>query len=247
MSTPPQSQTPETEAKRNLLEAQTTMKTDEEYAALEAKLNEAVTALQIDQWIKGQWKCHQCNFVLSKNVLSVRDGNIYANAEPFNEVCPNDGQAMKPLTYKESYEDICKCCEQQVERAVKAEQQNQSLIAQIAMKDEALKFYGEYQPHEARVMDGGLKARTALTNSPAAAQELLKKLEDTVTIANDTFKTLEIRRKEAQELLERCERMEKACKQFKELGNNLQNIKESPDLFLKLYLSALSKLDEKPV
>lgn len=96
------------------------------------------TQLQIDQWIKGQWKCLKCSFVLSKNILSMRDGNIYANAEPFNQICPNDGTAMKPLTYKDSYLDICKCCEQQVERAVKAEQELATLQSQNTQLKEAL-------------------------------------------------------------------------------------------------------------
>lgn len=170
---------------------------------LEIELGAAVAKLQIDQWIKGQWQCPTCKFTLSKNVLSVRDGNVYANAEPFNEICPNDGAIMRPLTYKDSYHDICKCCEQQVERAVKAEQQNTSLLAQIAVKDEALnKIWWEDDcgwimhndkpvecgkcgakvlittlevEHEDYCIQGIL--HNALTNSPAAAKELLEQNE----------------------------------------------------------------------
>ena len=82
-----------------------------------------------EQWIKGQWKCPKCSFVLSKAILCTGDGNVYANAEPFNEVCPNDSQLMKPLTYKESYKDLIAACESQVLRAVRAEEQITKLEA----------------------------------------------------------------------------------------------------------------------
>lgn len=183
--TPPQSQTPETDADR-ILQLSTYQMRKLAILELETRLNEALAQLQVDQWIKGQWKCPKCEFVLSKNVLSMRDCNIYANAEPFNEVCPNDGQAMKPLSYKESYLDICKCCEQQVERAVKVEQERTSLLAQIAVKDEALRrcrdsiqgFKDTNPLHEDSVLNRARKlAVVALDNSPTAAQEMVERMD----------------------------------------------------------------------
>lgn len=59
---------------------------------------------QLDPHMPGAWTCPKCNFTLQKNVLSVTTGNIGADTSPLNEVCPNDGQLMKPLTWREANE-----------------------------------------------------------------------------------------------------------------------------------------------
>lgn len=68
--------------------------------------------------------CPQCGFFLQKSVLSVADGNIYANTRQDYELCPNDGNAMRPITYKEAYEDGCKMQRELLDRAAKAESTN---------------------------------------------------------------------------------------------------------------------------
>jgi hypothetical protein len=71
--------------------------------------------------IPGVCYCPLCNFILVKNVLYTKSGTIGVDNTPFVERCPNDGQIMKPQTYKKAYEEMVSMCEQQVKRAVEAE------------------------------------------------------------------------------------------------------------------------------
>lgn len=59
-----------------------------------------------DAQMPGAWRCPKCNFTLQKSVLHVADGGISANTEPFNNVCPNDGTLMKPLTWREANKEF---------------------------------------------------------------------------------------------------------------------------------------------
>lgn len=54
----------------------------------------------------GAWTCEKCGFVLQKNVIVTRAGKIYADPSPLNEVCPNDGTLMKPLTWRKANDDL---------------------------------------------------------------------------------------------------------------------------------------------
>lgn len=78
--------------------------------------------LESSEHLAGVWECPKCNFILQKSVLSVKDGNIYANKEPFVERCPNDGQMMNPVTLKKACKDLITTCEKQIKRAYDAEQ-----------------------------------------------------------------------------------------------------------------------------
>jgi hypothetical protein len=59
-----------------------------------------------DAQMPGAWVCDQCGFTLQKNVLHVKDGFISADTSTINEPCPNDGMAMRPLTWREANEGI---------------------------------------------------------------------------------------------------------------------------------------------
>lgn len=54
-----------------------------------------------DAEMPGAWICDRCNFVLQKSILFAGDGSVAADTSPLNEVCPNDGQLMRPLTWRE--------------------------------------------------------------------------------------------------------------------------------------------------
>jgi hypothetical protein len=81
----------------------------------------ATSETPIDKRFAGSWFCPLCNFVLYKSILSTRDGNVYVDNEPFNEICPNDGQMMHPMTLSKAYDNLVAACESQINRAVKAE------------------------------------------------------------------------------------------------------------------------------
>ena len=72
--------------------------------------------------VPGVWECPHCGYVLHKNTLNVQNAIITPDRSPFNEVCPNDGKLMQPLTYKKAFTDLSTVCEQQISRAYQAEQ-----------------------------------------------------------------------------------------------------------------------------
>ena len=65
----------------------------EKLAGLVEELNALVYA-------PGDWKCDACGYVESKRILSALDGSVGASAEAALP-CPNDGQFMRRLTWKE--------------------------------------------------------------------------------------------------------------------------------------------------
>lgn len=54
----------------------------------------------------GAWICDKCGFQLQKNILYTGDGAIGADTSPINNVCPNDGILMRPLTWREVNEGL---------------------------------------------------------------------------------------------------------------------------------------------
>lgn len=49
----------------------------------------------------GAWICDKCGFILQQNYLHSADGQISANESDHVEGCPNDGTAMRGLTWRE--------------------------------------------------------------------------------------------------------------------------------------------------
>lgn len=51
--------------------------------------------------IPGTYQCIICHFVLNKRVLSAKTGDIHISKTPIDEPCPNDGQPMVPISWKQ--------------------------------------------------------------------------------------------------------------------------------------------------
>lgn len=112
--------------------------TAEEIKSLRYDLLHATAELQeANKHFAGCWYCEKCGFTLQKSVLYAQSGNIGADNSPFNEVCPNDGQLMKPLTLRKAYDDLVVTCETQIKRAVQAEEALAVARQQNAMRDDA--------------------------------------------------------------------------------------------------------------
>lgn len=47
----------------------------------------------------GMWKCRTCNFVWHRNVIT--PNGVHTNPMVITEPCPNDGDVMTPMTWKE--------------------------------------------------------------------------------------------------------------------------------------------------
>lgn len=60
--------------------------------------------------IPGCWECPECGFSLSRNDLETKSAMAGPNDGPFR--CPNDGQILKPETWKERCEKLAASCEQ---------------------------------------------------------------------------------------------------------------------------------------
>lgn len=78
----------------------------------------------------GAWECKECGFVLNKSILSVN--GVFANTSPLNEICPNDGKLMVPVTYKSAFGGLLKACETQIKRAVEAEMKHNKVTEMVS-------------------------------------------------------------------------------------------------------------------
>jgi DNA-binding MarR family transcriptional regulator len=65
-----------------------------------------------DAIIPGCWECPQCGFFLTRGDLDFKRGTMGQVAEPFSERCPNDGQILKPETWKARCGRLTVTCEQ---------------------------------------------------------------------------------------------------------------------------------------
>lgn len=72
-----------------------------EYAALERELEQLKASCEKDVFIPGVWQCPKCNYRVVKSNLYVQSGTVGPDTSPFVEKCPNDGQFMKPVKYRD--------------------------------------------------------------------------------------------------------------------------------------------------
>lgn len=61
--------------------------------------------------IPGSWQCPQCGFILTRNDFHTQDTTVGPNDEAFSARCPNDGQILKPETWKARCERLTVACE----------------------------------------------------------------------------------------------------------------------------------------
>lgn len=61
-----------------------------------------------DAEMPGAWICDKCGFILQKNILFASNGNVSADTSPLNVICENDGQLLRPLTWREVNNDLFK-------------------------------------------------------------------------------------------------------------------------------------------
>ena len=83
----------------------------------------ALEQLRKEHYAAGVWLCPKCSFTQFKNILYVGNATVAADPTILDMACPNDGELMRRVTWKERCEDIAKACEGQIKRAVAAEDQ----------------------------------------------------------------------------------------------------------------------------
>lgn len=93
----------------------------------------------IDQFVPGAWYCPKCGFENYRRILHVRDGGVSADKTITDSACPNDGELMLQLTWKKHAEGLAKVCENQIARAVNAEETIDALNVKLkeALEGEA--------------------------------------------------------------------------------------------------------------
>lgn len=107
-------------------------------------------------YIPGVWCCAKCGFRLVQSNLNAHDGSITACDDP-GEKCPNDGSPLWRVTYRDDVAESYERWEEQVERAVAAEQKLEHLSAREAEAREIIaEFGGEFA--ETFVDDEGWKS-----------------------------------------------------------------------------------------
>lgn len=101
-----------------------------------------------DAIMPGAWYCPQCDFRLQKSVLHASSGTITANTSPLNEICPNDGQMMKPLTWRKANEDWSKLLDRKIDESKILESQlnkeinrHKDIISELHRENDSLKKF----------------------------------------------------------------------------------------------------------
>lgn len=78
----------------------------------------------------GLWRCPRCNFVCVRSSLNALDGSITANYEE-PDPCPNDGEHLNRVTWREHADDMEARCAEQMERAAQAEKERDDARAKL--------------------------------------------------------------------------------------------------------------------
>lgn len=66
------------------------------------RLERDIQIQQRNPAMPGAWICDKCHFIQQKNILHAASGNVSADTSPLNNICPNDGQLMRPFTWREA-------------------------------------------------------------------------------------------------------------------------------------------------
>ena len=71
-----------------------------------------MTTCNDETTIPGCWECPQCGFLLNKSELCTESETAGPGNELFIDRCPNDGQTLKPETWKSRCRRLSASCEQ---------------------------------------------------------------------------------------------------------------------------------------
>lgn len=69
------------------------------------ELERDAATLSQDVYLPGTWKCGKCGFEQNNRVLNVQTGNVTAPRLEEVQVCPNDGELMRRVKWREASED----------------------------------------------------------------------------------------------------------------------------------------------
>lgn len=58
-----------------------------------------------DICVPGEWTCDRCGFVVIKNVMNARTGEVGRSMADGTEACPNDGNPLRRIRYDEALEE----------------------------------------------------------------------------------------------------------------------------------------------
>lgn len=136
---------------------------------LVARIQQLERELATAQIMPGAWQCSKCRFVLQKNVLHTGDGKISADTSPLNEVCPNDGQLMRPLTWRDANEEFYKA------NLKLSQERDQSRAEGAVMRACLKKFAAKVECGKARSTETYNEAKRAL--STTCGQDFMEALK----------------------------------------------------------------------
>ncbi len=82
-------------------------------------------------FVPGCWRCPKCKFVLNQFTISASSGNVSVRDEP-GEKCPNCDSPLWRVSWREDAMEMADRCEEQLARALKAENEATVLRARVA-------------------------------------------------------------------------------------------------------------------
>ncbi|HEY1786826.1 MAG TPA: MarR family transcriptional regulator [Verrucomicrobiae bacterium] len=107
-----------------------------------SKGDDTRTTCHDETTIPGCWECPQCGFTL-RNELDIKSAMVGPNNEPLAKRCPNDGQRLKPETWKGRCGKLAASCDQ--------------LLVEIQWLNDFCAFAPHPKLHLPRFADGQLR------------------------------------------------------------------------------------------
>lgn len=86
-----------------------------------------------EEGVPGSWKCQACGFELTKAILRASDGAVGVGRRPVQDICPNDGTSLRPVTFEEDSEDANRVAFEQMKRADALEREREQLKAALTL------------------------------------------------------------------------------------------------------------------
>lgn len=136
-------------------------------------IGELEVKLRLANQVPGTLFCPKCRFVVHRNILYAKSGNIGVDSSPTIEACPNDGELMRPMTWQEDQKMSFEAFKSQVDRCMKLETDQDELKTTLRHASVALTHYGEVCGTIEMEYENGKRAKDAV----AKIEAVLKKCE----------------------------------------------------------------------
>lgn len=130
-----------------------------------AEAREEAAKLRQQVYMPGDWHCDKCGFEQHNRTLRAFDGAVSAPRIEEVQTCPNDGEQMRRVTWKEGSESNYECAIRFLNEREEKEKQLAEAQAAIVVKDRAIQLAIDCA-HEMN-SEYGMTMSKALATSPS--------------------------------------------------------------------------------